>query len=272
MSKKNVTLYINAIRNIRPDTTNITVPNISGSHGNVFIADTNDGKLVFKSNRIQMIQKNVLASGMMKRLDIPAPDLATTKSIGRYKKQYFEVYPYVHDKTLYEHIGNGMKSEIIQKSFFEMADILAKMSKFPVDQYNALRYTHAHQITSANISDTTNLIMGKFYQAAVIMLNIGKQYVMHFDMTPKNTVVNDRGEIQHVLDLDAVGICSENFALAAMVSKYQQLGFNLPEILEYYEQNVRRKIQYRTIIRQANLNNIGKHLHWVVGHKKQGSK
>ncbi|MDL2295354.1 hypothetical protein LJC18_00875 [Lachnospiraceae bacterium OttesenSCG-928-E19] len=268
MSKKNEQFYRNAIEATRPDVYIIKTPKITGMNLNTFVVETNEGLLIYKANKIEIIQKNLRVNYLMDCLNIP---VAKTRTV-RAKGQSFEVYPYSTDKTLFEHIQNGMPETMIKNAFKDMASYLAFMSELNKSDMGDLPYKSCAQIINSDISARKNPMVGAMCYGAVSLLNIGNQRIMHFGMTPKNVLVNDKGQITRVLDIDSVGICNETFALSGLISEYQNLGFDPSEILASYEEIAKRPISKRKVIRQTKLNQYGKGLYQLIADKKQAFK
>lgn len=268
MSKKNEQFYRKAIESTRPDVYAIKTPKIKGLNSSVFIVETNDGKLVYKTSSIAMVQKNLRATYLMNCLEIPVANLVPITS----NNQCFEVYPYLSDKTLREHILNGMPKDKIQNVFSEMIQYLAFMSGLEKSDLDNMPYKTCGLILNENISKTTNPLFGMAYHATSLLLNAGKKSVMHFDMTPENVLVNDAGKISRVLDIDNMAVCNENFAIASVVTKYQKLGFDSNDLLELYEDKTERKLNRRHISAQTKFSNIGRKMHSLFINENQAFK
>ena len=92
--------------------------------------------------------------------------------------------------------------------------------------------------------------------------------IFHSDITPKNTVVSTDGHLVGFLDLDSAAISNINYAFGTMAAKYQQLGFNISELYDYFEGISDTKLNRTRINALANINNIAKKMLWQHSQSK----
>lgn len=266
--KQNESFYSDAIHSIIPAAYNICRPQLRGSQNNVLMADTDTEKYVFKFSSAALVKKNELVSTIFQAYDIPVP----TVSAISYQDQFFEMYSYIPGKTLYEHIGQGLSGKNLELIYQELLRLVQKMSKIDTALFNTIEYKYCYQIAKINIiNSSSNVLLANIFGGLVHALSAGKKGIYHSDITPKNVIISDDGRIAALLDIDSVALCNEHFALGAMLSKYQQLGYKLSGLYDFYEDITGRHIDRNRITAQANLNNIGKKILWHNSLKtKQG--
>ncbi len=249
------------IRDIIPYTNNISRPKISGSLRNVFIAKSIDGTFVCKFNHRDMAVKNSVISESMEKHGISAPKIR----VYNHNHYWIEVYPIIPGKTLYEHIGNGLKNEAIQYLYHDIVDLFVKMNDIDVNILDKFPHKYTHQVAKTNISDVNNPVLGAVFSGAVQLMNRGAPEdvgIYHCGITPKNVILDENGKFAALLDLDEVAIADINYAFAMMAGKYQKIGNNPMDLVDYYECRTGRKLNHKKIQKLANLTNVGKYLLW----------
>lgn len=70
--------------------------------------------------------------------------------------------------------------------------------------------------------------------------------------------MNADGKFAGLIDLDEVAISDRSYAFAMMAAKYQQLGYDLTELIDYYEHTTKNKLNHKKIKIIAELVNAGK--------------
>lgn len=72
--------------------------------------------------------------------------------------------------------------------------------------------------------------------------------------------------------MDEVAISDQHYAFAMMAAKYQQMGFNISELMDLYEQTTARKLNRARIKAMCNITNMGKHVMWQLSQKMTRTK
>lgn len=250
-----------------PNARNLRTPGICGSKKNVVFADIDNKTLVFKFSNPNTIKKNFAVSQIYRNADIPAPHI----TMGQYKDIFFEEYEFLSGKTLFEAINDGMSADKIKQVYREILHNIAKMQKLQPQLLEKYQHKHVHTITNEQVTNVNNAVLGKICTALVYMANYGDPKdiaIFHSDITPKNTVVSTDGHLVGFLDLDSAAISNINYAFGTMAAKYQQLGFNISELYDYFEGISDTKLNRTRINALANINNITKKMLWKHSQSK----
>ena len=247
------------IHSIIPHAYNIKRPTLQGSLRSVFIAKSIDGHFVCKFNHKDLAQKNEIISKTMLSNGINVPAIKIYDDGGF----FIEVYRFIPGKTLYEHIGNGLSSEKIQYVYHDIVDAFIKMGSLPTKALDGLKCSRTDQVAKTNITDTNNHIIATICSKAIKAVNNGDHTQKG---TPKNVILNDTGQFKAILDLDEAAIADKNYAFGMMVAKYQQLGQNINDLIDYYELKSGKKLNHKKVQRIANITNAGKSILWHISH------
>ncbi len=258
----------NAIHETIPYVHKVSRPNVPGSLGSVYIAKSIDGNFICKFNHKELAQKNELVSKALMSCGITIPEI----KLYNYHDQWMEVYPMLPGKTLYEHIGNGLSRNKVQSIYHDIVDAIIKMNSLSPEKLEGLKYSKIGKVAKSNITDTNNSFIATVCSGVIYMVNKCDQKdkgIYHCGITPKNVILTDEGELMAILDLDEAGIADKNYAFGMMVAKYQQLGYNIFDLIDYYESKTGEKLNHKKIQNIANITNAGKHILWRLSHMTQ---
>lgn len=251
-----------------PNAYSIRQPQIPGSLRSVFLTDEGNETYVYKFNHFEMGIKNVVVSTLMREQGIHVPNVCLLKQNGH----YIEKYNIIPGKTLYEHIGAGMPDDKIRTIFYEAVDSFVKMSNINAAILECYPCARVDQIAKQNVSDVNGFIAAKLVSSAIRLANkcdtkdLG---LYHTNITPKNIIVSPDGHLAGIIDMDEVALCDKNYAFASMAAKYQQLNFNIDELVDRYEQMSLQPLNRTKIAKIANLNNIVKNILWRLSQNKK---
>lgn len=254
-----------------PDATNIMPPVVIGAQNNVLIAETPSGQKVFKFGAPGLVEKNAAVSQLYNIRGIPVPHVTAHKVGG----VCFEKSDKVAGITLFEAIQNGMSREKIRQVYEDILVEFDKMSHIWPAHLNNNLTRNVHEITMLNVSNTNSPVLGKLCMAFVYIMNIGRkqdQAVFHSDITPKNIIVSPDGKFKCFIDLDSVCICNKNYAFGIMAAKYQELGFDVNELMNKYHQISHNRLPANKINRRVALATSVKRLLWQHANKKRHQK
>ncbi len=241
--------------------THIERPEVSGSQNNVFFVDTNDGRFVVKFNYQPLVMKNMVVSRLFEERGIPAPKI----HVGNIDGQWYETYPMVQGQTLHQAIGKGMTRSCIKQAYNDILIYFSQMDGIPATALKDQQCRYVHQVAEYNIRNANGGAVAKIFTPLVRMLNAGREKdigIYHFDITPKNVIVSERGEFQTFIDLDSVALCNRNFALGALAAKYQMLGMSTKYLYDINDALSDRHADRGRINAMLRLNNMGKCLLW----------
>ena len=249
----------------------ISAPKIGGAKNNVFIAHGHhDDDYIFKVTDFPMAAKNQIVARRMQTVGIRVPDITIMRAGG----QVFETYPMIPGKTLYECIGDGKMSDAdIRDIYMRMLKLVYCMSFIQTCGLSDMQLMRADKITRANIGNVNGDVMGTMAAAVVRMANRGPREIhglYHFEMTPKNVIVGAAPDNRLALiDMDSVGVCDKNFAIAMMVAKYAQMGYPIADLLDYYEHISHNPLNRGRIGRIVDITNAGKTMLWHHAQKNK---
>lgn len=259
-----------AVKTLHIGACEISMQKIRGAQNNVFISKSKiDGsEYVYKFNSAEMVLKNELVAQMLDARNIPVPRVVA-HSAGH---QWFEVYPKIPGRTLYECIGDGMTPDDIDGVYADILDLFAQMSKIDWRPIYKMKYSQTYDVAKANVTDVNNKFMGKLYSGAVKLMNRGDndaRGLYHCGITPKNVIIGHDGHIAALVDMDEVAIANKNYAFGMMAAKYQQLRGNINTLIDSYEFVSGQILDKNRIHTISNITNFGKRLMWLMGRRKQ---
>lgn len=256
------------IKSVLKDAYAIERPNVPGSLKSVFFAKTPNGTFVCKFNHPAMAIKNAEISKIMSSHGINVPQI----TIYNYGTHWLETYPIISGKTLYEHIGDGLGEEKQKCAYKAIVDAFIKMDAIGIGELKSSKYKYTHRVAKTNISDTNNTFIASLFSGAVYLANLGTKKsigLYHCGVTTKNTILDDDGNFSSLIDLDEAAIANRNYAFGMMAAKYQQLGYDIMDLIQYYEAQTGNKLNHKKIKLIAKLTNIGKHFLWKRNVKKK---
>lgn len=274
MKKYKLEDCISAIQGDCPDITKIRVPKITGTQNNVFFGRTDDTDMVFKFSAPQMVIKNATVSSLYRGYGIPVPAISANEHNGI----FFEKYQALPGCTFFEAIKDGMSEQQIKQVYREILVEFAKMSQIRSDLLAHDILKNIQDVVYRHVSNTHNPTMAALFAAVAYLLNVGHDInsaLFHSDITPKNTIVSPDGHLSGFIDIDSVSVCNKSYAFGTLAAKYQELGFDMTELFDFYENDTMdtHKLNRDRIKLAANVTNFGKRLMWkCMQHKAKRSK
>ena len=246
MNKHSDDFYCAAIKNIYQNSWSIRKPLVQGGVCPLFLVDTPDGTKVCRFGEKEMVARNKLVSDLLTFHDIPVPYTRTHAFLD----MYFESYDYCADKTLYEHILSGMPSKVVDNVYNQVFDIQRRISQIPSSDFmpDAGRtWTDVFSICKKMV------IPASLVEVYSVMFRLfadsGKLQLLHNDVNPKNLLVDDKGNLTKLIDLDCITMCNESFSVFLMIKRAK------PEkriqILKNYEKIVGRSVNNKAILTAA---------------------
>ena len=257
----------NIIKSIYPNATDIQTPVISGAQDNVLMANLNGIDTVFKFSDAELSKKNVAVCKLYATRGIPVPDISANYANG----VCFEQYTKIAGKTLFEAIKDGMPPEQIKQVYHEILIHFEKMSHISPTYICKHFKSKVHEIAQINVSISNNKLLAKICILIVYLMNVGKKSdvgLYHSDITPKNVVVSDDGHLRGFIDVDNICICTKNHAFGMMAAKYDELGFDINELMTDYYKLSSEHLPVNNIASRVKVANIGKKLLWKNSQSK----
>lgn len=264
-------LFQNAILNKYPNAKNLRYPDVCGSKCAVVFADIDNKTRVFKFGDKKNIQKNVTASQIYLKNKIPVPQIR----MGQYQNIFFEEYTQLSGKTLFEAINDGMPEFQIKKVYRQILNNIAKMHTILPYALRNEPNNFIHLIAREHVATVNNTILGNLCMALIYVANLGSETdiaVFHSDISPKNTIVSPDGDLVGFVDIDSVAISNLNYIFSAMAAKYQQMGFDISELCDYFEKISPKKLNRVYIRSTAGANSFAKKILWKHSQLKQKRK
>lgn len=260
--------YTSAITAKYPNAQNLRTPTICGTKQNVIFADINNKTHVFKFGNPAIIKKNAAISKTYLDFGIPVPRI----TMEQHQDLFFEEYEVLAGKTLFEAINEGMPEDKIKHIYREILKNIAKMQLILPYALRNQQNNSIHLVAREHVTNVNNAVLGNICMALIYIVNLGKQQdtaVLHSDITPKNVVVSSDGHLVGFLDLDSVAVANINYTFGAMASKYQQMGFDISELCDYFEKISNTKLNRKRIFAIATANNFAKKILWKHSQTKQ---
>lgn len=257
MSPKKQKFYYDAICSVYPDATGIHTPRLLGSLNNVLMAETGSGERVFKFSDKDLVIKNAKVSYLYNKYQIPVPQITPQY----YKDLCFEDYEKISGTTLYEAIKDGIGADQVKSVYRQVVDLLYKMEKIHPDALGNGNMHAAHTIAAKHTIKTHGLLIGQMVWATVYLANNNSRDkfskgIYHFDLSPKNILISDDGQLKALLDMDSVGICSFPFAFGMLAARYQQYGMDITDLFKYYNTLNDEGLDYDAIKRIAKIRSL----------------
>jgi hypothetical protein len=240
-------LHHDTIKVLRPDARDIHIPAVRGSN-QVLIADTSDGKFVFKLTTRKIAIRTEQIGKTLKRpsLSLPAPAAASCGT------HHFEIYPYIRGKTLFQRYHEGLEPAKFNKVYEETINLAHNLSSVAVSDFTHIELRYFHDMTMENMSRTIAPPVCSIVSRAVRFINSGKKSVYHFGLTPKNILLDDNDRLAAVLDLDEVAIGNENFMFGVMLEGYKRFGGKSEYLFDAYENIAKVNLDRARVNAQAN--------------------
>lgn len=248
----------------------IYAPDIRGSLDNVLVAETDKDKFIFKFGNMDTVQKNAKISRIYRTAyKIPVPDITAHECQGL----FFEKYPMLQGNSLYQAINTGLVTQDqIKQIYREIITEFAKMVHVHPIQINSEPQFKFHNFAREHTARANNKTLANIFMVFAYLANMGANKdnaIIHSDLSPKNTIITDDGHLAGFIDLDSAVICNKNYAFCAMASWYQNMGFDIKELMDYYEEISEDNLSRNRITGMVGLNNFGKKLLWKHRQKQK---
>jgi len=251
MDEKKFNLYRDAIVNQYPNATDIREMT-GGSQHNILTATVGANERVFKFNDEDIVLKNAKVSYLYGVRNIPVPKITPRE----YGDLHFEDYVKISGPTLYDAIQMGMDIEQVKAVYRDVVKMFVKMDRVYPEMLGYDKINFAPRIAQKQLATTHGYIPSWIFASVIAAANMcsnKNKAVYHFDPNPKNIVVSDDGKLKSFLDLDSVGICTQDFAFAMLGARYQQLGLDIKDLFKYYNTLSSIKLNYHNIEKMARM-------------------
>lgn len=248
--------YHSAIKIAYPYSWDIRRPDVMGAVGNVFILETASGTKVCKFNHADIILRNKAVSEILSLNDIPMPQ---TK-VHAYLDTWFESYDYCPGKTLQEYL---QKRTITQSQIFDVykqaINVQKKISQISPTDFKPQSHRHFSDVFETAIhTKIREPLAGVYSWIYKQMSQYGTLYVLHNDVHPGNLIINTNYTLVHLIDMDGVSLCNDDFSILQTLRTYPL--DNVSEYIEYYEDIMERKVNTKTVIAFRNImKSVSKH-------------
>ena len=268
MDNKLFCIRKNIIKSIYPNITNVQTPVISGAQDNILIANLDGADTVFKFSDVNLSKKNAAVCKLYAEYGIPVPAISAKYADGI----YFEQYTKIAGKTLFEAINDGMPINQIKQIYHEILINFEKMSHISPTCISTHLKSKVHEIARINVSNANDKVLAKICILIVYLLNIGKKSnigLYHSDITPKNVIISEDGHLQGFIDADNICICTKNHAFGMMAAKYEEMGFDINDLMTDYYKISSERLPVNNITSRVKVANIGKKLLWKHSQNKR---
>lgn len=252
------------------DYVEIHTPEIPGSLDNVLIAHSDTGDEVFKFGNEHTIKKNAQASRLYNTVKkIPVPTVTAHEHNG----VHFERYKMIEGQTLYNMVNTRqLRPDQIKQIYRDIVAEFAKMVRTPPILLNNNQDFYFHKFAREHTANANNETLAKIFMCLAYIANAGAdkdKAVIHSDLSPKNTIITPDGKLAGFIDMDSIVICDKNYAFCAMASWYKNMGFDIAELMDYYEKISNDKLNRARVSAMVNINNFGKKMLWLHKQRKK---
>lgn len=207
---------IQKIKEIYPNAKDICQPK---EHGNVhdiyIVTDDSNDKFVCRFSSKNTAIHNLYASKLLSSYGIKVPDV----SLHKYGRQYCETYPFIHGKTFFERINDGISKEKQDQIYNQMFNLACKISEIPYNCKTQPCVCLTYKMASC------------FFNS----LNQSDLVLCHTDLHAKNVVLDDNDNVAALLDLDAVYPEYMAFALIMLIKDAQTFGCDSGKLIKLCE-------------------------------------
>ena len=243
--------YHDIIKCALPQTQLICAPDVLGMATPVFLAKNAQDTIVCKFNDYDIVMHNYKIRKLISNngLNIPHADIHAIEDT------WFESYKYCPDKTLYEHIKNGISKDKIINAYHQAVDIQNTISNIDISLLDKVRPLYYADIFSIIKRYKTNEPLVSIYREIIKTVSRpGTQYLLHCDLNTRNILTNTNGDVTCLIDFDTVALTNNEFALIQMLRTYPFDDLN--NIIEYYEDTTHRKLNKKLIINAVKILNM----------------
>lgn len=244
MLNNNEKFYYDIIVNSCPQATNIRHPDIKGAVCPVFLADTREGTKVFRFNEASVAFRNRSIGNLLVDNGILTPVITTHG----YRSTWYEKYNYCPDKTLYEHLtAKEFDDKQIESVYKQVLIQMAEMAKIKPISFSHNNLMNYQEVFVASMKQRLHPALVEFYGYFVRVLAGGDApKLVHNDLNQKNILTTEDGTLTRILDLDAVALANESFAVM-MALRYYPLN-NHHEMIEFYQDITGHKLNEKAIM------------------------
>lgn len=259
--------YKHAIYSIYDGVIDIKYPKLRGHQNSLMFVITNYGEFVVKFGSRDMVLKNSAVSHLASENGIPTPDITAVE----FKDIWFETYPLIKGKTLFEYIRDGMPINAIKQAFEDMLTNFVRMERLPIEQINGSKCSQVHETAYEHGKQSNGLTIARLLRKIVYVMNLGwarNTGLYHCDITPKNVIVDANGHLTSFLDIDSMAISNRSYAFSVLADKWVEQGFCLNELYDKYEYMIGRAINRTRINAMLNTVHAGKFIMYHTGKHK----
>lgn len=231
MNEHDNNFYHAVIQRVFPDAHNIRTPKTVGwVAAAIYIIETDNQTLICKFNDKDIILHNKCISDLLNLHNIPVPKTTVHNLFGT----WFETYKYQPDKTLHELIEEGLSNEHIFNAYKKALEIQYKISQIDISK-SLIPHCPRH-IDIIRRYKKMSLYRKIFYSSSIL----GKQYLLHNDIYPKNILYSPETQEVHLIDLDSISI--SNFGIPAINFIYNYPCTNYAELAKEHERLTGHKL------------------------------
>lgn len=196
------------------DTARIYNPKFVGEHHPIYIVEHYGHKEIFRLSTKACAHRNYKVSRLLIKYGIPVPNIKFYTINGK----YFENYPFIEGKTLYERHQEGISDETIKKIYTQLCDICYRMSTIPTKEAKDIKL---------------HFCKTDWFFA---ILNRSPRVIGHCDLNDKNILLNKDDNICAILDLDEVNLKTLELVLIHVFETAQDKGYayNVESIKDFF--------------------------------------
>lgn len=259
--------YKKAILSFCKDADYLRLPTIQGSQKNIVLADVPGDTYVFKFADRKTVMHDEAVSREYIRHGIPVPQISAQYRAGH----WFERYSLIPGRTLHECVADGMSPTDVRRTYREIVDYFFAMSTINPESWEQHSQNRLPYVVRTHVSSVNNRALGNVAMCATYLMNVGAPTDMglyHSDISPKNVIIGRDGRLGGFVDIESVAVCNQNYAFATMAAKYDLMGYDIGELIDYYQHAYDRKLNSGRVAVMAGISNAAKKMLWRNAHRQ----
>ena len=188
-------------------------PKLCGIEHDIYIAENNNNKTVFRFTNKITAEHNVFVAQQLRNIGLNVPDISVHNVDG----QYIETYPFIKGKTFHERLIEGMspaKQDAVYKQLFEIS----------------------HQISNIPYDDRFELPLPLVLKSKSLLFQLcggTDKKIYHTDLHGKNIILDEQDNVRALIDLDAVYPEYFSVALVHLIKDAEKHGYDTDKLKDF---------------------------------------
>jgi len=211
--KQNHEQHILNINQFYDNDVSISQPDFLGTIHNVYIAQNQQSKNIFRLSSKKCAIRNAEISKMLTRHGFNVPLI----KVIQLNSDYYEVYPFIEGKTLAERANYGISAESIKRVYKQLIDISYALAAIPQNEIPKDYNEHVKW---------QEKVANSYYN----FINNTKKQICHNDLHDKNILLDNNDNVCAILDLDGINNGSLVLAILKMIDFAKKYGYTVEDL------------------------------------------